>query len=170
MVCIRVLIRCVEFQRSLEPLTEHTSTKLRIGSLTSRVYIHFLAYLWMTVLIYIIALTFSLRGFLVLFDLAQIINLVLIWIKTRYVLRFMTMPWLEKTKIGTVAYSDEHLVIFENGRNHLSSNMQSICESRFPWNTWIFLSNSTSDASSSNLVRTIYLVRSVTEGLTDYNI
>jgi len=66
-----------------------------------------------------------LRGFLVIFDLAQIINLVWLSFKTQCV----ALSALVNISIDVALVSlDEHRVISENGPNHPTFNMQFISE------------------------------------------
>ena len=68
---------------------------------------------------------YRLRGFLAVFDLAQIINLVWTSFKTQYV---AINKWdLCNTQIAIV-YSGGHLVTFENGLNLQTSSILCISE------------------------------------------
>jgi hypothetical protein len=67
----------------------------------------------------------SLRSFLVIFDLAQIVNLVWISFKTQYV-TLDIFSYVYSSIMIPLAYSDALLEIIENLRNHQSSNTQFI--------------------------------------------
>ena len=70
-----------------------------------------------------------LRGFLVVFDLAQILNLVWLSFKTQYVA--LSVLVVIDVKVASVSL-DELLVTSESGPNHLTSSMMSISEFFFP--------------------------------------
>jgi hypothetical protein len=67
----------------------------------------------------------SLRGFLVIFDLAQIVNLVWISFKTQYV-PLNTFSPVYLSSLVLLAYLDALLEIIENTRNHQSFNTRFI--------------------------------------------
>ena len=66
-----------------------------------------------------------LRGFLVVFDLAQIINLVWLSFKTQYVA--LSVLVVIDVNVASVSL-DELLATSESGPNHLISSMLSISE------------------------------------------
>ncbi len=66
-----------------------------------------------------------LRGFLVLFDLAQIINLAWISFKKQYVKQLSVLPFSNKSSL---AYLAVHRVKSVNGHSHQISSMQSTSE------------------------------------------